>query len=254
VSTSKISRSSIPAREEIVISPDDPFLYLSVLAYPGRRDQKKRNEFMKGARAYYAKHAVADAKKRSPNKKLTIPVALRRMKNEKIEGLINKGLRRIRERRNGAFWMAMAVMQGRAPNIEQAAGLWESLLAKHGLRKKGGSFERTSANVKHRVWAASKPVLHLMCAVPLEWQRIVAKRLIYRGAGLPTPPDPDLLDARRADGAVDPLELHHLLLWHEWVPEALVVAELYRTRILPILFPSLDPAQMIRLVPKKSKN
>jgi hypothetical protein len=243
-----------PARETIEIPLDEPALYLAILSYPARTDASKRKEFVEAAHAYHARIAVQYTKKHLPGRRLIVPANLRRYRKEKIDGVLNKGLRRIYQRRNGALWMAVKVWQRSVPSLRHAAGEWESFLAEHGLRTrpKNASLEEVSQNAIHRVWAESKPVLHLGFALPLEWYRRITLRLLHHLNRLPAPPD-QLLGIVGSDGSFQELQLDHLLLSKAWLPEALIHAEIYRARILPALFPSIDTSETIRLIPKLSR-
>ena len=65
-------------------------VYYAVLAYPGRSEWPKRERFVRAAKAMLLKQYIA----LGGHRKMIFP-SYRRFKNEKIQGILNQGFRRI---------------------------------------------------------------------------------------------------------------------------------------------------------------
>lgn len=215
--------------------------FLAVLAYPGRTDWEweQRDAFVQAAKVLLLKAAI---KKGYPRKGI-LP-QYRSFKPEKMDGLLHKGFRRILHRRvpagMAAGWLTLhgvafgplripskeilggipvGSMTIRAPNnVSRAMRAILRMLEK----RDGTSLEPESAlaNLHHRVWAETLPVLHLASVVAYKVNELAAEG-----------------------------KEKQLLFEPFWVPSAVFHAEALRVGILPAKIPSFEANRAVQLVP-----
>jgi hypothetical protein len=154
-------------------------MYYAVLAYPKREEQPKRRSFLQALAAMrFREFAIQGACRKD------IPAAFRRYKREKVLTRTNLGWKRI-ERRIQAGVMGWCIcLNGKhlrysAPTPDGKLGLIlqgprtvsavirafiENRHAADGVHL---AFGPAFANVSHRIWAESLPVLHLAMSNPV---------------------------------------------------------------------------------------
>lgn len=206
--------------------------YFAVLAYPKREEWPKRNRFMEAAKAWLAKEYIKHGGKRAE-----IRPHYRQWKNEKIDGVLNRAFYRIKGWRLPAAKLAWEkIMDGQRvgpfvlkvkdpddPNwkprsvlalAERGARLLNATRWEHSRSER--EFGWDVPTFTHRVWASSKPVLHLALYFP------------YKNR----------------------IKFNPLLLIHDpsWLRPTLLNAEAMRLH-LRRWFPTYDPESAIRLLP-----
>ena len=229
--------------------------YLAVLAYPSRAEWDKRTQFVEHFKGRLSKLYIDGAVlrkgellrtyKRPRERVARIQPRYRQMKHEKIEGVLNRAFYRIKAWRLPAAEIALWMMlhnQRVGPFVVKVANAsrpqWEPTsiakacdLVADLLNSQRGVWERfhsdhdfgwDAVRVRHRVWATTKPVLHLAIAL--------------RGA------------PRREHYSIEPLLL---IQEPSWLRNALEYAEASR-QVLPQLIPSFEPEQAVRLLPEAS--
>jgi hypothetical protein len=219
---------------------DGVLLLYAVLAYPSRNDRKKRTQFVMAMKSFEYKRRVKEGCDRR-----AVPAAYRRIRNEKIEGQMNRGFRRIGWRLSAGSMAYCMVLSGSriaydvpaadgslgliidAPRtVNQAAKrLQEDKDKKKNAVSPNHTVECGMVNVKHRVWASSLPVLHLATA-------------LYQNVGA----------IMNASNAEMPDALISLTRKDKWLGPALVWAESLRLR-LPEKVPTFAPEKAICLLP-----
>jgi hypothetical protein len=209
--------------------------FFATLAYPRRDEREKRNRFARAMGAPPFKRYVAEGCDRS-----LLPAEYR-IKNEKIQGAVNMGVRRLSWRAaaggmaygicvDGVYFpYDMPSSRGstgvilEAPNTVNKAALGVANVRAGGTGARYIWADSAVANVKQRIWASSLPVLHLAFAL---------YRQIFRvGNG------PDAITK--------------LILDPQWLRAALITAEGIRVR-LPSRVPTFDPDNAIRLLPAEA--
>lgn len=236
------SRTLVTETTHIPVKGDKAHLgaiaYLAVLAYPERAEWPKRDKFVEAAKAWLCKQYMyrRERKRAATN----ILPKYRSFKWEKIDGTLKQAFYRIEAWRLPAAMMAdWVILEGKRvgpfvirvrdsdrkyftpASLNRAAERVGELLAsqrqlQHARRGKEFGWERTS--VMHRVWASTKPVLHLALAFP-----------------------------SRKGKKIDPFRL---VVDPSWLAQALVQAEATRL-ILPQLIPGFKIEKSIRLLPHR---
>jgi hypothetical protein len=156
-------------------------LYYAFLAYPHSAEKERRLAFARALEAFRYKNCGA--------KRVAIPATYRKLKSEKVMDAMNMGFRRIALRRMNAAQIAhiLCFNEQEIPNpdpkpggpdrvilhiedgqkklvdtLNKAAGTYVEYAASRGRHLEN---ESALANVKHRYWADSLPVLHLATAL-----------------------------------------------------------------------------------------
>ncbi len=174
--------------------------YYAVLAYPKRSELEKRVAFSKALIATWMKAFAGGLGRKS------VPNFYTGFKNEKIEGTLRLGFRRL-ARRLSAGTIGWSIVLGGTWEGSGPDGTAEVVVpgpctidqAMRGYVGRRGTDEETETAVKnttHRVWAESLPVLHLAMKNPIV-VRIMEDRLNSKGAcaSKPTFIDEDLLNS-----------------------------------------------------------
>ena len=155
-------------------------LYYAVLAYPRRNDWQKRLAFVDSMIAMRFREFVVQGARRGD-----IPPCFRRIKREKVLCGINLGWKRVQRRIDAAIMGWCICLNGRsyrydAPTPEGKIGLFlrgpktvneviRTYLANRCSSSDAINLEEGSAaaNIAHRVWAESFPVLHIAMMNPI---------------------------------------------------------------------------------------
>jgi hypothetical protein len=226
--------------------------YISIIAYPD--DNSKRQAFAQSCIGWVFKCRHKSGELRRSE----IPKEYRKMKNEKILGVVNSGLRRLRVERMYSAHYACSYLLDRCksdPDWERGAkdGLYENKVSDISswkyfrnprsrsyaaqqfldlLDMEGGASwlwnvdllegeaDTRSKNMARRYWRNSRPVLHLFLSLPFN--------LIAGSEGYTS--------------------LHEMLQNHSWLPITLRKAEVCRVA-LPSLLPQFDEADTIQVIP-----
>jgi hypothetical protein len=220
-------------------------VFLAVIAYPERSEWPKRKEFVTAARAFGLKDYIAHG----GNRKMILP-KFRRLKNEKIAGILSKAVRRMAARLSAASMAMCMILDGakipfeeslpgkpvgvvlRGPNsvFKAANALLRDREAHQGVYLEPHS---GAANILHRRWVSSLPVLHLALALPVH--KFAVATLKQAGAS----------------GALRELSVELALLWiykPDWLGQALAYAEKMR-HMLPVRIPPFRLENAISLLP-----
>jgi len=205
------SRDARAAQETIAA-----IAYLAILAYPCEWD--KRDAFVKAAKAWLLKKWMHKNGKRE-----LIDESYRTMKNQQIDGCLNRAFRRIARRRLPAAELADALVMNHCPNAavyvngrRVTARRWMEwrLSCQYG--------DSTLSNEFRRTWKETKPVLHLAMAYP----RFVSK----------------------TETAFSPFEHPFALMMNpSWVAKAIQLAEGMR-QILPVYISNFDASESVCLL------
>ena len=155
-------------------------LYYAVLAYPDSSEWHKRRAFVDSMVAMRFREFVVQGAKRS-----AVPPDFRRFKREKMLCGINLGWKRVQRRIDAAIMGWCICLNGRsypydAPTPEGKIGLvlrgpkTVNEMIRTYLANRCGTpdavnlqEESALANISHRVWAESFPVLHIAMANPI---------------------------------------------------------------------------------------
>jgi len=167
-----------------VLEPSGPFggvlLYYAILAYPDRSERQKRREFVEALVAMrFREFAVQGASRKD------IPPYYRSFKREKMLSRVNLGWKRV-ERRIHAGIMGWCIYlnekqyryptprpDGKVGIILRGPNTVNKVVRAFVASRQGGSdpvhlaVEPALANVTHRVWAESLPVLHIAMENPI---------------------------------------------------------------------------------------
>ncbi len=214
--------------------------YLAVLAYPNQKEWPKRDAFVECAKAWVSKEYMDRGGDRAK-----VLLKYRRYKREKIykHGPLNRAFYRIENWRQPAALMARWVMLqgvefggGRIPSKTVPDGIpfksMRILTAASTITQGAGKLgdlkaiglPRDRENAIHRIWASTKPVLHLALAFPFHNPR-------YRSS--------------KKKHMIDTLRL---IEDPRWLLPSLRFAECLLLE-LPQVFPSFDTAKAVRLLP-----
>jgi hypothetical protein len=239
--------------EQVILEPgpSSAAIYLGWLAYPG--DKARREEFIRAATAGVAKGLV-----RSGYPRKRVPHELLPYKNEKILGVVNKGLYRIETRRLRAAWMAIGIIENTATEITGVNTAAAAVAER--FADKGKNFEES--NIIKRVWSESKPVLHLALALPVKWSLMWSRKVLARLLGLPESKVfsdyRPWLDARyaRTLGLPEPdsfptesAPLASLMGNGAWVFQSLFLAEVARHYVVESFPDTIREPDTVQLVP-----
>lgn len=205
--------------------------YLAVLAYPSRSEWGERDKFVKAVKSLLIKRAM---RRGYPRKQ--IQEQYREFRNKQIYQTLNRAFRRLLRLRMpagmAANWILIdgvrlgpAVLPGKIPlGVITLHAPKSPRRAMQAIQKKIEERDRAQreedsslANLHHRVWASSLPVLHL--AMPI---------------------------AERLNSQDNPMRL---IYDPSWVGSALRNAE-FLVKYLPCKIPSFNPNKAIRLVPQ----
>lgn len=161
--------------------------YLAVLAYPSKGEWDKRTAFVEAWKACLLKKYANNFPIRS-HKRYTIYAKYRKLPNQKINNVINNGVNRIATRRftadricreqiylspSAIRTMAQAlgmVFGARHADVRHPKGNIRAVQGREAARH-GGDARFPTAREKSRIWAESKPVLHLAMALTEECLR-----------------------------------------------------------------------------------
>jgi len=214
-------------------------LYYAILAYPHPSDRERRVKFAKALEAWRFKKCGA--------KRKAVPLFYRALKSEKVSDTMDMGFRRIALRRLSAAQIGHILCLDGLPvpyenprpggpvgvilrtNVK-TVGAAVNLYIEY-RQERGRHVEQDSAraNVEHRVWADSLPVLHLAIAL---WQEL----------------------PKWEEACKSPPLLRQVLLWGIWTTRWLRPALTYAEglRLSPYFhqhIPSFRPEKAVRLVP-----
>jgi hypothetical protein len=167
-----------------VLEPSGPIggvlLYYAILAYPNRSDRQKRREFVEALAAMrFKEFAVQGASRKD------IPPYYRSFKREKMLSRMNLGWKRV-DRRIHAGIMGWCIYlnekqycyptptpDGKVGIVLRGPNTVNKAVRAFVASRQGGSdpvhlaLEPALANVAHRVWAESLPVLHIAMENPI---------------------------------------------------------------------------------------
>jgi hypothetical protein len=222
---------------------DGNLWYVATLAYPNRSERAKRKLFVEGLRAWRIKpvYRLEEPKTRGRMRQ-TFPASDLRMKNEKINGVNHKGMKRVANRTLAGRWawsLCSNSMLTLGPNPTTSSGIGigqiEGMTTLVGgirayLSQKPhatdseprfASENPAEKNAWNLIWSESMPVLHL--AVPW-YLRVQGSENIRR-------------------------HIVDLLLNPRWVVPALIEAEKWRVKLAEHI-PLFDPDKAAYILPQ----
>jgi hypothetical protein len=216
--------------------------YVATLAYPNRSQRADRKTFVEGLRAWRVKTVYRlEGPKTRGRMRQTFPASELQMKNQRINGLNHKGMKRFANRILAGYWawaLCSNGMPALGPNPTASSGvgigqidgmttLGEGirtyLSQKHDTTGVHIHEESAKKNAWNLIWSESMPVLHL--AVPLY--------LLVQGSE-------EKLRRR----------VEELLLNPHWIVRALIGAEYWRARLSDRI-PLFDPQKAVCIQPKE---
>ena len=179
--------ASMDSAERIYVNVREPsgppasvLLYYAVLAYPNRRESQKRRGFVEALAAMRFREFLVNGAKRED-----IPLHYRRYKREKMLSRTTLGWKRVERRIHAGIMGWCIFLNGRhhryaTPTPDGKVGVFlrgpntvnEVVRAFVASRQSGAdpvhlALEPALANVAHRIWADSLPVLHIAMENPV---------------------------------------------------------------------------------------
>jgi hypothetical protein len=139
-------------------SQDSVLRLYSVLAYPGHREKKCRRQFELALNAW--KFRQTRNLGHVPHQ---VPLAVRKMKIQQIEGQLNRGFRRIGWRLSAGSMGYCKVFSGKSV-IELSKQLQADKDKRFNLDSPNHTIDGGAVNIRNREWMTSLPVLHLAIA------------------------------------------------------------------------------------------